>query len=257
MRHTDSLAKRAGIALSLRLFPSLRCGVLWPLGVLVTAINTAAQTAMPSTPAGLLTTDPRAFAEWVEAARPAPVSARHRERILASLPPEGEVTPDEAARQKIAALDQLLRATGRDSVYVVKVVDTQLARTGIYERTVLLISEGVLRRIGGEDLKALIAHEIAHEYVWTERERASRLRDYRRLKELELLCDAIAIVILHGLGIDPSRLIATVEKLTNYNLRLSGVIVNASEYPTLAERLEFARAVNMWVARASPRGSSR
>jgi coproporphyrinogen III oxidase len=47
---------------------------------------------------------------------------------------------------------------------------------------------------------------MGHGYVWTERERAFQLVDHKRLKDLELVCDAIAIVTLHGLGMDVSRL---------------------------------------------------
>jgi hypothetical protein len=49
----------------------------------------------------------------------------------------------------------------------------------------------------------LVGHEAGHEYVWAEYERASSARDHARLRELELLCDAIAVVTLHGLGIEP------------------------------------------------------
>ncbi|MGB2713883.1 MAG: M48 family metalloprotease [Vicinamibacterales bacterium] len=255
MRHTS---KKAGTGLSLRLFRLSRSAVLWHLSVALTAINAYGQTSMLSTPQELLATDPRGFAEWLETARPKPVSAQNKARILGTLPPEGEITTlNEAARRKLAALSQLFRATERDSVYEIKVVESPFARTGLYERTVVLISETALELMEAADLQALMAHEIAHEYIWTQRERASRLRDYYRLKELELLSDAIAIVILHGLGLDPSRLMATVEKLTRYNRKVLGVTIDESGYPTLSERREFARRVTAWVARASPPRSSR
>lgn len=257
MRHTRS-SKKAGTGLSLRLFQLSRSAVLWHLSVALTAINAYGQTSMLSTPQDLLAADPRGFAEWLETVRPKPVSAQNKALILSTLPPEGETTRlNDAARRKLATLSELFRATERDSVYEIKVVDSPLARAGVYERTVVLISETALTLMEAEDLQALMAHEIAHEYIWIDRERASRLRDYYRLKELELLCDAIAIVILHKLGMDPSRLMATVEKLTRYNLKVFGATIDESGYPTLSERREFARQVTAWVARASPPRSSR
>ena len=103
--------------------------------------------------------------------------------------------------------------------------------------------------MSADELQAMVAHEIGHEYLWIDYERASKLGDYSRLKELELLCDAVAIVTLQALGLDPSRLMAGVEKITRYNRELFGTAVNETGYPTLSERREFARAVAAWVAR--------
>jgi hypothetical protein len=47
--------------------------------------------------------------------------------------------------------------------------------------------------LDAEELQALVAHEVGHEYVWTERERLFRMADPSRLKDLELMCDGIAI----------------------------------------------------------------
>ena len=74
---------------------------------------------------------------------------------------------------------------------------------------------------------------------------------------LVLMCDAIAIVVLHELGMDPSRLMATVEKLTRYNRKFFGATIDESSYPTLSDRRKFARQVTAWMARASPPRSSR
>ena len=93
------------------------------------------------------------------------MSAQAKARILRTLPPKGEVTKlNASARRKLAALSPLLRATGRDSVYEIKVVDVPLARIGLYERTVLLISETALTLVEADELQALVAHEIGHEY---------------------------------------------------------------------------------------------
>lgn len=138
---------------------------------------------------------------------------------------------------------------GRDSVYEIKVVDAPLARIGLYERTVVLISNTALALVKADELQALVAHEIGHEYLSADHARASRLGDHSRLKELELLCDAFAIVTLQGLGLDPSRLMAGVEKITRYNRQVFGTAVNETGYPTLSERREFARAVRAWAAR--------
>jgi hypothetical protein len=200
-----------------------------------------------TTSQNLLATDPNAFARFLETARPAPVSAKDKARVLSTLPLEGEVTDFSAsARQKLAALTKVLRATGRESVYDIKVIDVPQAAIGLHARAVILISEPALTLLDADELQALVAHEIGHEYVWTERERAFQLADRSRLKDLELMCDGIAIVTLHGLGMDVSRLMAGVQKISRFNRERFGTANNERNYPTLAQRQAFARAVVKW-----------
>jgi hypothetical protein len=259
MRHTRRFTNWVETGLGFRLFRRTRSVLLWQLGVALVATNAYGQTIIMPSPQELLATDPAAFARWLETDRPRPVSAQDKARILRTLPPKGEVTNlDAPARRKLAALSHLLRATGREAVYEIKVVDVPVARVGLYARTVVLISEKALTLLEAEGLQALVAHELGHEYIWAEHEGASELRDHKRLKQLELICDAIAIVTLQEIGLNPSRLMRSVERITRYNRKHFGPTVDESGYPTLSERWASARAVTAWVARpSSPRASAR
>jgi hypothetical protein len=193
--------------------------------------------------------DPETFAEWLHAARPRPVAAAEKAQILASLPLEGEVTDlDVVDRTKLAALGRVLQATDRDSVYVVKVVDVPQAGVGLYARAVVLITKPTLDLVNADELQALAAHEIGHEYVWDDYERAKQRRDGTRIKELELMCDAIAIATLRELGIDSSRLIGGLEKIGRFNRDRLGTALNERDYPTVAERRTFARSIRAWLS---------
>ena len=197
-----------------------------------------------TTSQNLLAADPNVIARFLETARPAPVSSEDKARALTMLPLEGVVTQlNASARQKLAALTTLLRATGRESVYEIKVVAVPQAGIGIYARAVILISEPTLTLVDADELQALVAHEVGHEYVWTERERSVKAGDRSRLRDLELMCDGIAIVILQGLGIDVSRLMSGVQRINRFNLERFGIANNESNYPTLAQRRVFARAM--------------
>src|SRR4029450_3566558 len=192
----------------------------------------------------LLATDPYAIARFLEIARPPPVSAEDKARVLSTLPLEGGVTHlNASARQKLAALTTLLRATGRERVYEIKVIAVPQAGLAIYSRAVILISEATLTVVDAEELQALVAHEVGHEYVWAERERAFKAGDRSRLKDLELICDGIAIVMLQSLGMDGSRLMSGVQRISRFNRERLGTANNESDYPTLAERQVFARAM--------------
>jgi predicted Zn-dependent protease len=186
------------------------------------------------------------------------VSTEDKARSLRALPAEGEVTNlSDAVRRKLSAVGQLLRATGRDAVYDIKVIDIPQARVGLFERSVILITQDALALIDEADLQALVAHELGHEYVAADYLRASQLGDHNRLRQLELMCDAIAIVILHERGLDPSRVMASAERITRYNRKLIGMTVDERGYPTLAERRAFTRAVTAWVTRQVAARSSR
>ena len=197
-----------------------------------------------TTSQNLLATDLDAIARLLETARPAPVSAEEKARVLTTLPLEGGVVHLSApARQKLAALTTLLRATGRESVYEIKVIAVPQAGVALYARAVILISEATLALVDAEELQALVAHEVGHEYVWTEREGAFKVGDRSRLKDLELMCDGIAIVILQGLGMDVSRLMSGVQRINRFNRERLGTANNESDYPPLAQRQVFARAM--------------
>ena len=135
----------------------------------------------------LLATDPTAIARFLETARPAAVSTEEKARILGTLPLEGEVTDLSAsARQKLAVLTELLRTTGYESVYEIKVIDVPQAGMVLHARAIILVSEAALTLLDADELQASLAHEMGHGYVWTERERAFQLGDHKRLKDLEL-----------------------------------------------------------------------
>ena len=197
----------------------------------------------------LLAMDPSAFVQFLKTARPEPVSAEDKARALTSLPEEGEVTNlNAAARQKLAALVEVLRATDRDSVYDIKVIAVPQAAIALHARAIILISEPALTLLDADELQSLVAHEVGHEYVWAERERSFRLADRSRLKDLELMCDAIAIVTLHGLGMDVSRLMTGIQKISRFNRERFGTAHNEKDYPTVAERRAFAAAVVAWTS---------
>jgi len=249
-----------GIGVSLRLFRRAGPLVLGVIGVL-SDVEVHGQSFKASNPRDLLANDPVIFAEQLETARPVPVSALEKARTLAQLPKEGEVTLlDATSRQKVAALSRVLRAADRDAVYVIKVVSVPQAAVALHARVIVLISEAALSLLKPVELQAAVAHEIGHEYVWAEYEEAKKSGDHRRVQELELMCDAIAIVTLRRLDVEASPLMTALEKIIRFNRERLGIALNEADYPTLAQRREFARALVAWEKeglRASVRAARR
>jgi hypothetical protein len=209
------------------------------------------ETVALTTSQNLLATDPNALARFLETARPLPVSAEEKLGVMNTLPLEGDITEfSGSARRKLAALTRVLRAVGRESVYEIKVIAVPQAAIGLHARAVVLISESALTLLDADELQALVAHEVGHEYVWTERERSFKVADRSRLKDLELMCDGIAIATLHGLGMDVTRLMSGVQKMIRFNRDRFGTANNERDYPTLAQRQAFARAMTARSAKA-------
>jgi hypothetical protein len=239
--HTRTPEERGGVSLI-----GLRGSRPAAVGVLVllsTGVIAHGQTLTVRNPRDLLVGDPAGLVELLEVARPVPISREDMGAILRALPPEGEVTKLGApAQQKVDAVRQLLESTRRDW-YEIKVINLPQAAVALHGRTVVLISEPALELLNPAELQAMAAHEIGHEYVWIEWARARRDADQERLKELELLCDAIAAVTLRQLGMDPSRVIDAIEKVTRFNRQRFGSAINEENYPILAKRRAFARDI--------------
>jgi peptidase M48-like protein len=174
--------------------------------------------------------------------RPAPVSPALRVHIIASLPTEGELRPSATDLRKLASIDPILRLHERHDTIVIKLIDVKHAFVGLHARTVLLISRDALDMMRPEELQALTAHEIGHDYFWDEYARAMADHDDRRMQELELRCDGIAVLTLRQLGLDPENLTRAATGLTRYNERL-GAVGSANSYVSLSDRVKFIRTI--------------
>lgn len=188
----------------------------------------------------------------LDRSRPQPVPPDFRANVLEALPREGRITKlKEPQRQKLDSLGIVLEVHQRRSVYGFAVFESApkpFAFIGLHQRAALLISDVALNVLDAAELQASVAHEIGHEYVWTAYLEADRRNDIRRLKELELVCDGVAILTLRRAGIDPGALVTAVEKIASFNALSTGPSANAHRYPSDAERRRFARAIITWAA---------
>jgi hypothetical protein len=189
--------------------------------------------------------------ERFDSVRPPPVSPAEREGALAMLPAEGEVHDlDAAQRSKLAAARGILELHRREAVYVLKVIDVPQATVALHARAVVLVSEPALDLLDPEELQALVAHEVGHEYLWSEYLAARRDGDRLLLRTLELRCDGLAIVTLRRAGTDPARLTSALEKILRYNRDRFGAALNEKDYPAIGERRRFARRLLDWLERS-------
>jgi hypothetical protein len=111
----------------------------------------------------------------------------------------------------------------------------------LHARAVVLVSKPALDLLDAGQLQALVAHEVGHEYFWSDYFRARRDGDRARLQMLELLSDGLALVTLHRAGQDPRRLTSALERVVAYNRGRFGAARNEADYPDLGQRRRFAR----------------
>ena len=185
-----------------------------------------------------------------ESARPAPVSDAERGRILATLPTEGNVRElDTAQQKKLADVRSVLQTHRRDGVYIIRVIQVAPAAVALHARAVVLISEPALDLLDADELQALVAHEVGHEYFWGEYFLARRDNRQSFLRRLELLCDGFAVITLERVGVNPERLISALDKISRYNRDRFGVAVTETNYPALGDRRRFVERLVEWLRR--------
>ena len=172
--------------------------------------------------------------------RPPQISPADHARASALLPNKGELEPNGAERRKLATLEAVLKYHDRSNMEI-KVVDLPYAGIAIHQRAVLLVSRLALRLLSAGELQAAVAHEIGHEYFWSEYERTDTLPGASR-QTIELKCDGIAALTLLALGLDVSRLNSSMNRIIKFN-RSIGIRTDEAGYPTVRERAIFVRSL--------------
>jgi Peptidase family M48 len=186
--------------------------------------------------------DRHAWDGYLKSLRPPPVSADKRARSLAMVRKEDVVEPSRERQAKLDSLQPVLAYLERESATEVKLLRLNVAWAGFLEGAAVLISPDAVDLLTPAELQAVIAHELAHEYFASEYDAARAKKDYDTVKEIELRCDAVAIVTMSRLGLDRGALLSGVAKLTKFNER-RGFPNSQDLSPAWDERRNFGRAV--------------
>lgn len=178
---------------------------------------------------------------YLKGIRPAGISADRRARLVASIKKEDIVSPSAQRQTKLNALRPILAYHDRAEIEV-KMLRLGLAWAGMLEGAAVVVSEEAVDILTAEELEAVVAHELGHEYFAAEYEGARQGKDYDRVKEIELRCDAVAIITMKSLGVNPSSLLSGVSKLTQFNER-RGVRNNPNLVTSFDDRSGFCQAM--------------
>ncbi len=182
------------------------------------------------------------FETYLKRIRPPKTSAEVKAQIHAQLAKAEAGQSSEKRNAKLmAAILPLLQFHDRADAIDIKVINTREAVVGVQGRAVLLISENVLRMLSTQELQAVVAHELGHEYFWYELMEARRQNNYERMREIELRCDGIAVIALERLGLDATKLLSALTKIQTHNVQLA--TTNSMPYPKADERVHFISAM--------------
>ena len=195
---------------------------------------------------------PSGFRTMLDRMRQPALSPQERALVRAALPRDGELIPSRRQAEKLSPLQQVLQYHRRDGLIEVKVIDAFQVAVGLHARSFILISAPALRLLDSEELQALAAHELGHDYFWNEFQGAVDTNNEERAQELELRCDAVAVFTLTDLGLNPRKLLSAVTTGYALNARF-GPPLNGKLYVPEQERVRFLQAL---IASGCPAGDT-
>jgi tetratricopeptide (TPR) repeat protein len=181
------------------------------------------------------------FDDYLNRLRPVALAPELRARVLNMISKDDLVLPSAQGRAKLESLEPILKYHQRNSVIELRVLRAPTATAVFLAGAAVIITEPALEILTAEELQAVVAHELGHEYYWNEFEVARHNHDYSTMQELELRCDGIAVVTLDHVGVNPESLISAITKLNKYNERPGSL--NSPNYVAFQERSGFIRSM--------------
>lgn len=175
--------------------------------------------------------------------RPEPVSRSDKAQLMSGLPLVN-ATNRVKDRRQLDGLRSRLQPTlnfyARSGV--VDLILFRDPRPIVYSKpgVVVVISTEVMKIVGNDDaaLVGIIAHELAHEYVALQMLRALESGDLTKIRELELFCDAMAVVVLLNLRQDTTRYARALQRIATHSPASAQLNNGSSTHPTIDARLK-------------------
>jgi hypothetical protein len=135
-----------------------------------------------------------------------------------------------------AALQPVLDYHERGKMPIV-VLRSELPKAYLVERAAIIITTRMMVIASNEEIRGIIAHELAHEYVWDERVKAKTEKDGKLMRECELFCDAVAAFTLKEIGDEPASYGRILERLIIVGIKAGNLTMSETDtHPSLDAR---------------------
>ena len=123
---------------------------------------------------------------------------------------------------QLKAVLQPVLAYHQRSQMPIYVVRSEQPEAHMSNCAVIIITTRMMEIASAQEIRGIVAHELAHEYVWNERVQAKDANDEKLMREFELFCDAVAVFTMKELGDDPASLSRILERLALRN-KVAGI----------------------------------
>jgi len=123
------------------------------------------------------------FDNYLKRIRPGQLSPELKAKLIAILPNQDIISPSAHGRDKLDALQPVLKHYGRSSVIDLKVIRMGQAVILFLAGAAVVISEEALDLLTAKELQAIISHELGHEYFWNEWQQARLDKQYEKMQE--------------------------------------------------------------------------
>src|SRR5262249_22939105 len=144
------------------------------------------------------------------------------------------------------SLQPVLAYHKREGKLPIYVLHSNQPKAFVAVRAALIITTRLMLISSDAELRGIVAHELAHEYLWEERERAFEKKDESLLREIELFCDSVAAITLKEIGDDPAHLAQALERMTYIGITAGNVTRSETKtHPSLGAR----QKLNQWLCK--------
>ncbi len=128
---------------------------------------------------------------------------------------------------------------GQMPIYVLR---SEQPKAYLVERSVIIITTRLMVIASDEEIRGIVAHELAHEYIWDERVKAMKEKDGQLMRECELFCDAVAAFTLKVIGDEPASYGRILQRLTIMGSDKGSTTTKQSDtHPSLDTRIKLNR----------------
>ncbi len=171
------------------------------------------------------------------------LGAEFRAQAINALPAslrDQRMTQGKLLRRVEPVFQQALQLHGRSGRIELFVFHHDAPKAQLWRGSVLMLSDSVAGELNDAELAGIITHELGHSYFEDEMAAAQRSRDTRTMRLIELKCDAVAILSLKLMGLNPGLYVKGLQRIEVLNKRQSRSSGIVQSHPESVTRAQFA-----------------
>ncbi len=136
-----------------------------------------------------------------------------------------------------ATLQPVLAYHQREQMSILVVASDQ-PKANLVDCLAIVITTKLMSMSSEAEIRGIVAHELAHEYVWDDGIKAMKAKDWKLRRECELFCDVVAAFTLKEIGDDPASYFRILQAMAIFDIRAGHYAARheSDTHPALAVR---------------------